>query len=44
MNPPNCPECGAKMHKSGMAWSGRKKIQRWKCYNCGRATIKREEK
>jgi len=40
----NCPECKTKMHKSGFVWSGRKKVQRWKCPKCGRATIKTGEK
>ncbi len=38
-----CPECLAKglkikMHKAGLVWSGRKKIQRHRCPNCGRTT------
>ncbi len=36
---PKCPDCGKPMHKAGKAWSGRKKVQRWKCPGCGRTTI-----
>jgi predicted RNA-binding Zn-ribbon protein involved in translation (DUF1610 family) len=34
-----CPECGSKVHKAGMCWSGRKKIQNWMCSKCGRHTV-----
>lgn len=34
-----CPECKAPMHKAGMGWSGRKKVQRYRCNACGRTTI-----
>jgi len=34
-----CPECGFKMGKAGSAQSGRKKVQNWGCYRCGRRTI-----
>jgi len=34
-----CPDCGHTMHKSGFVWSGRTKVQRWKCNQCGRTTI-----
>jgi transposase-like protein len=36
---PECPECKSKMHRSGFSWSGRKKVQRWRCNKCGRTTI-----
>jgi transposase-like protein len=32
----SCPECGAKMHKMGKTWSGRKQVQRYRCPKCGR--------
>ena len=35
-----CPECGNKMHKAGFVWSGRNRVQRYKCPKCGRSTIK----
>lgn len=35
----NCPECRAKMHKIGKVWSGRNRVQRYRCPNCGRTTI-----
>ena len=44
---PKCPECGHEMMKSGMVWSGRHKVRRWKCNNCGRSvsgTPKEEKK
>lgn len=31
----NCPECNNKMGKFGRAWSGRKRVQRYKCSRCG---------
>lgn len=31
-----CPECGHRMHKMGMVWSGRHQIQRFRCPACGR--------
>lgn len=34
-----CPNCKGSMYKAGFAWSGKKKVQRWKCINCGRTTI-----
>lgn len=40
----NCPDCNSKMHRAGFAWSGRQKIQRWKCNQCGRTTIKDKPK
>jgi len=36
----NCPECGKAMHKIGFAWSGRRRVQKWRCPACGRTTIK----
>ena len=33
---PNCPECGHPMHKHGLGWSGRRKVQTYKCSHCGR--------
>jgi len=39
MTQPIC--CGTKMMKSGFAWSGRKKVQRYKCNKCGKATTKK---
>uniref|UniRef100_A0A6M3LUX6 Putative transposase n=1 Tax=viral metagenome TaxID=1070528 RepID=A0A6M3LUX6_9ZZZZ len=34
-----CPECKNKMAKAGMIWSGRTKVQRYKCNKCGRTTV-----
>ena len=31
-----CPECNTKMHKMGTTWSGRNKVQRYRCPRCGR--------
>ena len=36
---PNCPECNNKMIKQGGVWSGRKKVQNFRCNHCGRNTI-----
>ena len=38
-----CPDCSSKMFKSGFAWSGKHKRQRWKCGKCGRTTIQTQE-
>ena len=38
---PLCPECGTPMFKSGFAWSGKNRPQRYKCPKCGRTTIKK---
>lgn len=35
---PMCPDCGAPMHGSGTVWSGRQKVRRWRCSQCGRST------
>lgn len=37
---PLCPKCNELMHKSGFAWSGSKRIQRYRCQKCGQTTIK----
>lgn len=36
-----CPECKAKgkMVKAGLKWSGRNRVQRFLCNNCGLMTI-----
>jgi len=34
---PICPECKIKMHKAGFQFSGRHKVQRYKCNKCGYA-------
>lgn len=31
------------MHKSGNVFSGLKKVQRWRCNQCGRTTTKVEQ-
>lgn len=32
-----CPECKSKrIAKDGVVWSGRKKVQRYRCAECGR--------
>lgn len=34
-----CPECGSdELFNSGEVWCGRKKLQRYICKDCGRAT------
>ncbi len=38
-----CPDCGEKMHKAGMAWSGRNKVQRYQCPKCGRKALPKKE-
>lgn len=43
-----CPEClekgtKSKMHKAGFIWSGRKKVQRFRCHICGRTTAVNKE-
>lgn len=36
-----CPECGsAWVVKVGFVWSGRRKVQQYRCQSCGRLTIK----
>jgi hypothetical protein len=37
---PICPDCNSRMSKAGLAWSGTKKVQRWRCQKCGKTTIK----
>lgn len=37
---PTCSECNHAMHKAGFIWSGRRKVQRYKCNKCGRTTVK----
>lgn len=37
---PSCPDCKIEMHKAGKVWSGKKKIQRYRCNRCGRTTTK----
>lgn len=34
---PICPDCKIEMHKAGTQWSGRNKVQRYKCSKCGYA-------
>jgi len=35
-----CPECGGeKLHKAGKVWSGRKRVQNYRCQSCGRSTM-----
>jgi len=38
-NKPKCPECGRIMAKSGWAWSGRHKVQKYKCSGCGKVIL-----
>ena len=36
-----CPECGSnELIKQGVIWSGRNKVQQYRCKNCGRNTIR----
>ncbi len=35
-----CPECGHAVTKAGGAWSGRAKLQQFRCLKCGRVTIR----
>lgn len=37
---PICPDCGGPMHRAGRPWSGRHKVQRYKCPKCGGTTVK----
>lgn len=41
---PKCPDCKTEMHKAGLVWSGKHKVQRFKCNKCGRSTIKKDKK
>jgi len=35
-----CPECGSdKITKAGIAWSKRRKVQRFRCSDCGRLFV-----
>ena len=34
---PLCPECKIEMHKAGTQFSGRHRVQRYKCNKCGYA-------
>jgi transposase-like protein len=36
----NCPDCKVTMGKAGKAWSGKTKVQRWRCNKCGKTTTK----
>ncbi len=39
----HCPECNCNVTKAGYAWSGRKRVQQYRCTSrngCGRATIR----
>jgi transposase-like protein len=35
-----CPDCKIKMGKAGFAWSGKNKVQRYRCNKCGKTTTK----
>jgi len=36
----SCPECGrTNLIKQGVIWSGRIKVQQYRCKDCGRNTI-----
>lgn len=35
-----CPECRNPVTKAGGAWSGRRKVQQFSCYKCGRKTFR----
>lgn len=36
-----CPECGStEIIKQGLVWSGRSKLQQWRCKHCGRNTVR----
>lgn len=37
---PLCRVCAVLMGKAGLAWSGKRKTQRWRCRKCGTTTIK----
>uniref|UniRef100_A0A6M3KBS0 Putative transposase n=1 Tax=viral metagenome TaxID=1070528 RepID=A0A6M3KBS0_9ZZZZ len=41
---PVCPNCKIVMHKAGFGWSGRKKVQRYRCQGCGYTTTKQPGK
>lgn len=38
--PPDCEPCQQPMAKAGAAWSGTRRVQRWRCGGCGKTTIK----
>ncbi|KKN71836.1 hypothetical protein LCGC14_0416900 [marine sediment metagenome] len=38
----NCPDCKTSMHKNGKVWSGKKKVQRFRCPKCGRTTTRHQ--
>lgn len=38
-----CPGCETSMHKAGKVWSGKNRVQRYRCNKCGRTTTKKEK-
>lgn len=36
----HCPECNNPVTKAGGAWSGRIKVQQFRCQKCRRSTIR----
>lgn len=40
VNNMKCPDCGyLKMAKYGHTWSGRRRVQKYRCIKCGRTKI-----
>ena len=39
---PICPRCKVELHKAGFGWSGKNRIQRYRCGKCG-CVIQRKE-
>ena len=40
LNELKCPECGGRLTKQGVVWSGRRRAQRYLCSACGLSTVK----
>lgn len=40
MTNPTCPDCLKPMGKAGYVWSGKNKVQRFRCNGCGKTTTK----
>lgn len=40
---PKCKKCNHPMHKAGFIWSGKNRVQRYRCNECGATKTKKEE-
>jgi len=38
-NRPICGKCLVSMHKAGFIWSGKNRVQRYRCNVCGKTTV-----